>query len=102
MSINPVMLKLQSNLKLTQEPNIEFPQLDSPTQNTASFADHMVEAVQSVAVEGHAVEALSESTNDASELAVAMDQFLVELSALKALKDEMQKAIDRVFQESRA
>ncbi len=48
------------------------------------------------------MEALGETSNDATELAMAMDQFLVELSALKALVDETRKAIDRVFQEARS
>lgn len=102
MSINPAMLKLQSNLKLMQDPSIHFPKAESSANQKTSFADHMIDAAQSVAADGHAVEGLCDSTNDPTELAAAMDQFLVELSALKALVDETRKAIDRVFQESRA
>lgn len=101
MSINTVMLKLQSNLKLTQDPTLDFPRAGSAVDQKTSFADHMIDAAQSVAADGAAVECLNESSNDPTELAAAMDQFLVELSALKALVDETRKAIDRVFQESR-
>ncbi|MDP3640952.1 MAG: hypothetical protein Q8R43_00745 [Alphaproteobacteria bacterium] len=101
MAINPLALKLQTNIKLTQDPNMgSVPPVNGDAKS--SFADHMLEAVQGVASDGHAIEALSETSNDASELAVAMDQFLVELSALKALVDETRKAIDRVFQEARS
>jgi hypothetical protein len=101
MAINPMVLKLQTNIKLTQDPNMDAaPPVSGDAKS--SFADHMLDAVQSVASDGHAVEALGETSNDATELAVAMDQFLVELSALKALVDETRKAIDRVFQEARA
>jgi hypothetical protein len=96
------MLKLQSNLKLTQDPTVDLRASENATGQKPSFADHMIDATHSVAADGHAVESLSESSSDATELAVAMDQFLVELSALKALIDETRKAVDRVFQESRA
>ncbi len=101
MAINPMALKLQTNIKLTQDPNMDA---GSPVSGEAksSFADHMMDAIQSVATDGHTVEALGETSNDVTELAMAMDQFLVELSALKALVDETRKAIDRVFQEARA
>lgn len=101
MAINPLALKLQTNIKLTQDPNMGAA---SPIggDTKSSFADHMLDAVQGVASAGHRVEALSETSNDATELAGAMDQFLVELSALKALVDETRKAIDRVFQEARS
>lgn len=101
MAINPLALKLQTNIKLTQDPNMGAAPLVSGDAKS-SFADHMMDAVQNVASGGHKVEALTETSNDASELAVAMDQFLVELGALKALVDETRKAIDRIFQEARS
>jgi hypothetical protein len=108
MEINAKALKLQANIKLTQDPQMDLSlpvaegERSSFADHKPSFADHMLDAVQGVAKDGHTVEALSETSNDATELATAMDQFLVELSALKALVDETRKAIDRVFQEARA
>lgn len=97
-----MMLKLQSNLKLNQEPNTEFQQWLNSSAEKSSFADHMLDAAHSVAADGHALEGLSELSNNSTELAVAMDKFLVELSILKAVVDEARKGIDKVFQESRA
>ena len=102
MTINPMVLKLQTNIKLTQDPNMDITPPINGEEKKSSFADHMLEAVQNVASDGHAVEALAETSNDATELAGAMDQFLVELSTLKALVDETRKTIDKVFQEARA
>jgi hypothetical protein len=101
MSINAMALKLQNNIKLTQDAGADT-SLQSGASPKASFTDHMLDAIKDVANDGHAVEALSETSNDATELALAMDQFLVELSALKGLVDETKKAIDRVFQEARS
>jgi|GEM_PF-2380227 hypothetical protein len=101
MSINAMSLKLQNNIKMTQEAGANV-SLQSGSSAKPSLFDRMVESVQEVANDGHRVEALSETSNDATELALAMDQFLVELSALKGLVDETKKAIDRVFQEARS
>lgn len=98
MPITPISIKLQTNLP-TQNGQLDTP-LKSNTKN--SFADHLLEAAQNVASDGHNIENLSSTSNDATELAMAMDQFLVELNALKALVDETRKAIDRIFQESKA
>lgn len=98
MSITPISIKLQTNLQ------DQTTQLNQSFKSTAksSFADHLLNAAQNVASDGHTIENLSSTSNDATELAMAMDQFLVELNALKALIDETRKAIDRIFQESRA
>jgi ATP/maltotriose-dependent transcriptional regulator MalT len=93
---NPISvnLQLQTNLKpdnLSKENN-------QPTL----FSEYLLDTVQSVAKDGMNVESLSSGSNDATELAMAMDQFLVELNALKALVDETRKAIDRIFNEARA
>ena len=101
MAINAMALKLQNNIKLTQDPGGDT-SLQGSASAKPSLFDQMVETVQGVANDGHAVEVLSETSNDATELAQAMDQFLVELSALKGLVDETKKAIDRVFQEARS
>lgn len=100
MAINAMALKLQNAIKLTQDPGAGT-SLQEETAKPSLF-DQMVETVQGVANDGRAVETLSETSNDATELAMAMDQFLVELSALKGLVDETKKAIDRVFQEARS
>lgn len=101
MTINTMVLKLQNNIKLTQDPDVDT-SLHAGAPAKSSVFDQILEKVQGVANDGHSVEALSETSHDATELAVAMDQFLVELSALKGLVDETKKAIDRVFQEARS
>jgi hypothetical protein len=98
MSITPISIKLQTNLQN------QATQLDQAFKGNdkGSFADHLLDAAENVANDGHSIENLSSTSTDATELAMAMDQFLVELNALKALVDETRKAIDRIFQESRA
>lgn len=102
MSITPITnasVKIQTNLK----PDLHQANHQSiGAKNPTSFSDHLMDALQSTAADGHQIEALSTSSNDASELAMAMDQFLIELNALKALVDETRKAIDRIFQEARS
>lgn len=71
------------------------------TQNK-SFEDYVSEAFNSTIQHGHEIESLGADSHNTTDLALAMDQFLMELSTLKALVDETRKALDRVFQEGKA
>lgn len=93
-------LKIQTNIapKTEKTPNLDG--LKTPTQT--SFSDHMMNTFETVAKMGHEAETISTTSTNTTELAMAMDQFLVELDALKALVSETRKSIDRIFQESKA
>ena len=66
MAINAMALKLQNAIKLTQDAGGDA-SLQSGASAKPSLFYRMVESVQDVANDGHAVEALSETSNDATE-----------------------------------
>lgn len=67
-----------------------------------SFAEVLSATVEDVVTQGHEVEVMSLRNQNTTDLALAMDQFLTELSTLKALVDETRKSIEKLFQEGKA
>lgn len=97
--ITPV--KIQTNLSPALDNTTNSPKEVSTTTG-ASFSEHLLDAFEHVAETGNEAETISTTQTNTTELAMAMDQFLVELDALKALVNETRKALDRIFQESKA
>lgn len=92
-------LKLQTNFKLGDE----TPSSSSPSSTTSggSFASHLEGILGATVEKGYAAEHANAISSDTMDIALQMDQFLLELSTFKALVDETKKALDRVFQEAR-
>ncbi len=98
MEITPV--KTQTNLKPSLD-NQPLTETNVPSAGQSSFADHMADTFETVAQQGYEAESISTNNANTTDLAMAMDQFLVELNALKALVDETRKSLDRLFQEAK-
>lgn len=97
--INPKLaLKIQDNPQNINSLGKNDKSNDAPK---TSFSDLVSSAFEETVTHGHEVENMGAQSHNTTDLALAMDQFLMEISTLKAVVDEARKAIDRLFQEGK-